>query len=55
MISIALLGKGGGASVGMADIILVVPSDSTARIQETHILIGHILCDLIEKGMGLSG
>jgi D-sedoheptulose 7-phosphate isomerase len=55
MISIALLGKGGGASVEMADIILVVPSDSTARIQETHILIGHILCDLIEKGMGLSG
>jgi D-sedoheptulose 7-phosphate isomerase len=33
----------------LADIALVVPSDSTPRIQESHILIGHIICDIIEK------
>ena len=51
--TVALLGKGGGKVAGMTDISLVVPSDSTARIQESHILIGHILCELIEEGMGI--
>ena len=41
------------AAKDMADLALVIPSDSTARIQEAHILIGHILCELIEKEMGL--
>ena len=36
-----------------ANLDLVVPSKSTARIQEMHILAGHILCDLIEKRMKL--
>jgi D-sedoheptulose 7-phosphate isomerase len=35
----------------MADIALIVPSHETPRIQESHILIGHILCDIIEKEM----
>ena len=51
--TVALLGRGGGKAAGMADISLVVPSDSTARIQESHILIGHILCELIEDGLGI--
>jgi len=52
--TIALLGKDGGEAKNLADLSLVVPSDSTARIQEAHILIGHILCDLIEQEMGLA-
>lgn len=52
--TIALLGKGGGSAKSMTDYTLIVPSDSTARIQETHILIGHILCELIEQELGLA-
>lgn len=48
-LSIALLGKGGGECRQNADISIVVPSDDTPRIQETHILIGHIICELVEK------
>ncbi|MEA1955841.1 MAG: D-sedoheptulose 7-phosphate isomerase [Campylobacterota bacterium] len=47
--TVALVGKDGGEMAKLADIALVVPSDSTPRIQESHILIGHILCDIIEK------
>ena len=49
ILSIALVGKDGGKMAKMADIALVVPSDSTPRIQESHILIGHILCEIIEN------
>ena len=52
MTTAALLGKGGGACRDLADIPIVVPSDTTARIQEMHILIGHVLCDVIERGLG---
>ncbi|MDR3440769.1 D-sedoheptulose 7-phosphate isomerase [Telmatospirillum sp.] len=41
-------GRDGGAMVGVADPLLVVPSKVTARIQEMHILIGHMLCEAIE-------
>ena len=51
--TIALLGKDGGLAEAHADLAIVIPSDSTARIQEAHILIGHILCDLIEQELGL--
>ncbi|OGO29026.1 MAG: phosphoheptose isomerase [Chloroflexi bacterium RBG_16_52_11] len=54
MMTIALLGKGGGPAKELADHALVIPSDSTARIQEAHILIGHILCDLIEQELQLA-
>ncbi len=47
--TIALVGRDGGKMAQMADIALVVPSESTPRIQESHILIGHIICDIIEK------
>ena len=47
--TVALTGRDGGKMAQMADIALVVPSHSTPRIQESHILIGHIICDIIEK------
>ncbi|HBA49322.1 MAG TPA: phosphoheptose isomerase, partial [Lachnospiraceae bacterium] len=47
--TIALLGKNGGKIRNAADISIVVPDDCTARIQETHIMIGHILCELAES------
>jgi D-sedoheptulose 7-phosphate isomerase len=54
MRTIAFLGKGGGRCKGLSDIDLIVPSQSTARIQEMHILIGHTLCDLVEKKLKLT-
>lgn len=47
--TIALLGKTGGKIRDVADIAIVVPSDCTARIQESHITIGHIICELVEE------
>jgi len=47
--TIALTGKDGGKLKEIADLSIIVPSDITARIQEGHILIGHILCQLIEE------
>jgi len=49
--TIALTGGDGGELVKSADLSLVVPSYVTARIQEAHITIGHILCELIEEAM----
>ena len=47
--TVALTGRDGGEMAKIADIALIVPSESTPRIQESHILIGHIICDIIEK------
>lgn len=47
--TIILSGKDGGILRGMADIEIIVPSQVTARIQEMHILIGHILCEYIDE------
>ena len=55
ILTVALVGKDGGKMAKMADIALVIPSDSTPRIQESHILIGHILCDIIEKEIFADG
>ena len=46
--TIAFTGKTGGNLDGIADITIKVPSDNTQRIQESHIMIGQILCSLIE-------
>ena len=51
--TIGLLGKGGGRASSIVEHSVVVLSNSTARVQEMHILIGHILCDLIEEGLNL--
>lgn len=48
MKSIVFSGNRKGPVVSLADEVLEVPSDVTARIQEAHIIAGHILCDLIE-------
>lgn len=50
---IGLSGKSGGALDAKCDISLVVPSDITARIQEMHIVIGHLICALTEEHLGL--
>lgn len=49
MKTIAFTGKGGGKLKEFADILLDIPSTDTPRIQEVHILLGHILCEYIEK------
>jgi D-sedoheptulose 7-phosphate isomerase len=46
--TISFAGKTGGSLDGIADITIKVPSDNTQRIQESHIMIGQILCSLIE-------
>ena len=50
---ISFLGKQGGICKGKSDIEFMILSNSTARIQEMHILLGHILCDLIERKLSL--
>ena len=52
--SIALLGKGGGLAVDLADLAIVVQSDETARIQELHLLLGHTLCEYAEIDLGIA-
>lgn len=47
--TVALLGRDGGAIKTAADIALIVPSTDTPRIQEGHLTIIHIICDLLEK------
>jgi D-sedoheptulose 7-phosphate isomerase len=47
--TVALLGRDGGTIKSVADISLIVPSDDTPRIQEGHVTIIHIICDLLEK------
>jgi phosphoheptose isomerase len=46
--TIALLGRDGGAAAGVADVDLIVKDDSTARIQEAHKFILHVLCEICE-------
>ena len=52
--SIAFLGKGGGEARGLADISFVINSDETARIQEIHLFLGHLLCEIVEINLGFS-
>jgi phosphoheptose isomerase len=47
--TIAFLGRDGGSTIGIADLDLLVKSDSTARIQEAHQLLLHVLCEVIES------
>ena len=53
ILTAGLLGKNGGQAKNLVDQSVVVPSSNTARIQESHILIGHCLCDIIEDGLNL--
>ncbi len=51
VITVALTGRDGGKMADAADYTLIVPSDATPRIQESHLLIEHMICDAIEKEM----
>ena len=54
LFTVGFLGKSGGDAAMLVDHAIVIPSQSTARIQEMHITIGHILCELIENGLGVA-
>ncbi len=47
--TIGLTGSSGGKMKDLCDILITVPSDDTPRIQEVHILIGHIICSIVEE------
>lgn len=51
MTSIAFTGAGGGKMKGVAHYLVNVPSDDTPRIQESHIMIGHIICQMVEENL----
>jgi len=51
MITIGLTGENGGKMKGICKYLIKVPSNDTPRIQESHILIGHIICEIVEKGL----
>jgi D-sedoheptulose 7-phosphate isomerase len=54
MTIIGLLGRDGGVAAALCHLALIVESNDTQRIQETHNLIGHILCELIESELFLA-
>ena len=51
MKTIVLSGAGGGKCAELADVLLDVPSDQTPRIQEAHVVIYHIICELVEEAL----
>jgi len=54
VLTIGLLGRDGGQLLALCDDFLVIPSRTTARIQEAHIFIGHHWCAQIERALGLA-
>ena len=53
IVTIGLSGRDGGAMKSLCDVILVIPSNTTARIQEMHITLGQMLCGALEQRLGL--
>jgi len=51
MLTIGLTGETGGKMVGLCDYLIQIPSTDTPRIQEAHILVGHIICELVEAAL----
>lgn len=51
LVVIGLTGLSGGAMNSLCSYLINIPSNNTARVQESHILVGHILCEIIEKEM----
>jgi D-sedoheptulose 7-phosphate isomerase len=49
MLTVGLTGESGGKLKALSSFHIPVPSSDTPRIQESHILIGHIICELVEK------
>ena len=52
--TIGWTGGTGGKLAGLLDHCFLVPSTVTARIQESHITLGHVLCELVEEGLGVN-
>lgn len=51
LLTIGFTGEGGGKMNGLADILFCVPSKMTPRIQETHLTLAHILCELVDRDL----
>ena len=51
IVTVALTGRTGGKARDEADYCLPVPSNDTPRVQESHILLGHILCEVVERAV----
>ena len=51
MITIGLTGQSGGKMKDLCDLLINIPSTDTPRIQESHILVGHIICELVESSL----
>jgi len=49
--TITLTGKTGGKLARLSDITILIPSDDTPRIQEVHMLLGHCICEIVEKNI----
>jgi D-sedoheptulose 7-phosphate isomerase len=49
--TVALLGRNGGEAKNLADIVFIAPHDETARIQEVHLLLEHLICDYVEHAL----
>jgi len=55
MATVAFTGLSGGTMKSLSDHLINVPSTDTPRIQESHILLGHIICQMVEEGFFASG
>jgi D-sedoheptulose 7-phosphate isomerase len=55
IMTVGFLGRNGGQLRRLVDVPIVVAAEETARIQEAHIFLGHVLCSLVEQGLGLGG
>jgi D-sedoheptulose 7-phosphate isomerase len=53
LIATALTGRDGGQMPGLTDVALIIPAQSTRRIQEMHITLGHMLCGALEQSLKL--
>ena len=51
MVTVGLTGYDGGKMKNLCKYLIKIPSDDTPRIQESHILIGHIICEIVEKNI----
>jgi D-sedoheptulose 7-phosphate isomerase len=51
MVTVGMTGKNGGAMRELADLCIRVPSERTARIQEVHILVGHVFCEIVDQSL----
>lgn len=49
--TVAMLGRGGGTSAGLADIEFVIPSQLTARVQEAHKFLFHVICEMVDPAL----